>query len=61
MRQLEHAKQRLVYARQNRQSFESHAITAPQQVRAWQKLRDDERKAEQDVGWLLHSLDTPEG
>jgi len=61
LKQLEHAKRRREYARQNREAFEITADSSPQHVRSWRKLCDDEKRAEQDIGWLMHALDTPEG
>jgi hypothetical protein len=53
---LERARQRLDYTRKERQRFEAQNEGDPSEARVWRKLKEDERKAETDIGWLQHML-----
>ena len=55
-RDLERARQRLRYARQQAEHFEATMDDTEAERSALRKLQDDARKAELDIAWLSHSL-----
>ena len=55
-RQLENARKRLAYARQQREAFALTMDSTEAERHTLAKLEDDERQAERDISWLMHAL-----
>lgn len=56
MKQLEHARKRLAYARAQRERFECTMDHTEAEHRTLRKLEQAERLAEQDIAWLTNAL-----